>query len=67
MIPLYPICGRCGWRKGGNDSWNGRACKCGHRAVPHTRCGTCDFAGLVDGKVCAGCQGSGLVPMPGAS
>lgn len=25
-----PFCKDCGWRKGGIDSWNGAACKCGH-------------------------------------
>jgi len=25
---LHPFCNTCGWRKGGLDSWNGRACKC---------------------------------------
>lgn len=24
-----PICHVCGWRKGGVDSWDGKACKCG--------------------------------------
>lgn len=27
--PLYRWCHACGWAKGGKDSWNGRACKCG--------------------------------------
>lgn len=29
VMPLHPFCNKCGWRKGGVDSWNGRACKCG--------------------------------------
>lgn len=29
---LHPFCNICGWRKGGVDSWNGTACKCGHSA-----------------------------------
>jgi hypothetical protein len=29
-MTLHPYCNACGWRKGGVDSWNGRACKCGH-------------------------------------
>jgi hypothetical protein len=29
-LSLTPMCNICGWRKGGLDSWNGRACKCGH-------------------------------------
>jgi hypothetical protein len=28
-LSLTPMCNICGWRKGGLDSWNGRACKCG--------------------------------------
>lgn len=28
---LHPYCQACGWRKGGPDSWDGKACKCGHR------------------------------------
>jgi hypothetical protein len=28
---LRPYCNDCGWRKGGRDSWNGVACKCGHQ------------------------------------
>jgi hypothetical protein len=32
--PLFPYCQKCGWRKGGKDSWNGYACKCGHTAIP---------------------------------
>jgi hypothetical protein len=31
---LHPWCKTCGWRKGGVDSWNGRACKCGHSEPP---------------------------------
>lgn len=27
---VHPYCNACGWRKGGVDSWNGFACKCGH-------------------------------------
>lgn len=26
---FHPYCKACGWRKGGADSWNGSACKCG--------------------------------------
>lgn len=28
--PMRPYCNKCGWRKGGPDSWNGVTCKCGH-------------------------------------
>jgi hypothetical protein len=31
---LHPYCRTCGWRKGGLDSWDGKACKCGHREQP---------------------------------
>lgn len=27
--PSLRFCHTCGWMKGGRDSWNGRACKCG--------------------------------------
>jgi len=27
---LHPFCWVCGWRKGGPDSWDGKACKCGY-------------------------------------
>jgi hypothetical protein len=27
--PLLAWCGICGWRKGGQDPWDGKACKCG--------------------------------------
>lgn len=33
--PIHPPCPRCGWRMGGVDSWNGRACKCGKTAAPY--------------------------------
>ncbi len=32
--PLHPFCNKCGWRKGGLDSWDGKACKCGHYEPP---------------------------------
>lgn len=31
---LHPFCKICGWRKGGPDSWDGKACKCGHSEPP---------------------------------
>lgn len=31
---VAPYCKVCGWRKGGVDSWNGKACKCGHSEPP---------------------------------
>jgi len=34
---LRPYCQKCGWRKGGPDSWNGATCKCGHSAPPIER------------------------------
>lgn len=36
-IALHPWCSDCGWRKGGVDSWDGRACKCGLREPPIER------------------------------
>lgn len=35
--PLRPYCQRCGWRKGGPDSWDGARCKCGHSEPPIRR------------------------------
>lgn len=32
QLSLRPFCYDCNWRKGGVDSWNGAACKCGHQA-----------------------------------
>ena len=32
--PLRPFCMACNWRKGGPDSWNGFACKCGFSEPP---------------------------------
>lgn len=32
-----PYCNKCGWRKGGPDSWNGAACKCGETEPPLKR------------------------------
>lgn len=37
---LHPYCGKCGWRKGGLDSWDGRACKCGDSAPAYFQ--SCD-------------------------
>jgi hypothetical protein len=31
---IHPFCNICGWRKGGPDSWDGRACKCGLSELP---------------------------------
>lgn len=31
---LYPFCSICGWRRGGQDSWDGKACKCGLSSEP---------------------------------
>jgi hypothetical protein len=33
QLSLTPMCNTCGWRKGGLDSWNGLACKCGHTSA----------------------------------
>lgn len=67
MIPQYVLCRTCGWRQGGLDSWNGRACKCGHASAPQTTCSACNYSGIIDRKVCPTCSGSGLVPMASAS
>lgn len=32
--PLRPYCNKCGWRKGGPDSWDGVSCKCGDNEPP---------------------------------
>lgn len=42
-----PFCNVCGWRKGGVDSWNGKACKCGHTAAPLDACQECAGDGVV--------------------
>lgn len=61
MIPLHPLCERCGWRKGGVDSWDGKGCKCGHQSPPHSICTACNYAGTThEGRLCHTCQGSGL-------
>ncbi len=31
----HPFCQKCGWHKGGIDSWDGAKCKCGHREPPY--------------------------------
>lgn len=45
---LHPVCRECGWRKGGADSWNGRACKCGFSAPPIS------FGAVIDGEIARG-------------
>lgn len=55
---LHPFCRKCGWRRGGVDSWDGRACKCGVSELPYQPCASCGGAG---GAACTGCDGSGLV------
>ena len=37
ILKLHPMCSACGWRKGGADSWNGKACKCGRWEPPLVR------------------------------
>lgn len=29
----HRFCKVCGWRQGGIDSWDGKACKCGIRSI----------------------------------
>lgn len=31
---LHPLCEECNFRKGGDGSWDGRRCKCGHYSDP---------------------------------
>lgn len=61
----HPFCRVCSWRKGGPDSWDGRACKCGSREPPFHRCDRCAGLGTVPYDVgsqpCPSCDGSGLV------
>lgn len=42
---LHPFCKACGWRKGGTDSWDGKACKCGHSEPP------IEVGWIIDGEV----------------
>jgi hypothetical protein len=61
----YPICLKCCWRKGGVDSWDGKACKCGLRSNEYHTCLTCSGLGTVPydlGSIaCWPCDGSGLI------
>jgi len=45
---IHPNCQDCGWRKGGPDSWNGTACKCGHHAQPIRRSLEADVINIGD-------------------
>lgn len=64
-IRTHPLCRICGWRKGGADSWDGRACKCKLRTSAHHRCSTCAGMGRVPYDLgtqsCPSCDGSGLI------
>lgn len=53
----YPMCRDCNWRKGGVDSWDGFACKCGHTSAAFVRCGACQAF-----VRCGACHGLGTVP-----
>lgn len=57
------LCHRCNWRKGGVDSWDGAACKCGLRSVLMCRCDRCSGLGSVPynigSEACPSCDGSG--------
>ena len=33
-MTAHGFCRDCGWRKGGHDSWDGHACRCGHSDPP---------------------------------
>jgi hypothetical protein len=64
-----PFCRVCSWRKGGADSWDGRACKCGLSSLPYFTCDVCHGLGTVPYDIgsqpCPSCDGSGLIE-PGA-
>lgn len=63
--PKHPFCHVCGWRKGGVDSWDGRACKCGLSEPAMRHCERCNGIGTVPHDIgqraCPKCSGSGLV------
>lgn len=66
FVEFTPFCRRCGWRKGGVDSWDGAACKCGNRAGKLYTCCHCGGLGTVPYNVgsqpCPSCKdGSGFV------
>lgn len=48
---LRPYCKICGWRKGGVDSWNGVACKCGHTEPPTKEAGVDAIKEAMDAAV----------------
>lgn len=74
-LPLHEFCVVCGWRKGGLDSWDGRACKCGLRGplmcnvcggpapaesrCTNGRCGACHAATCTPGGITAPGHGRG--------
>lgn len=62
--PDREFCRACGWRKGGVDSWDGVACKCGHTEPSRTTCLGCGGIGKVPYgigmQLCPNCNGSGL-------
>ena len=62
---LHPFCRVCSWRKGGVDSWDGKACKCKLRAPMHHLCDRCAGVGSIPENIgstaCPSCDGSGLV------
>jgi hypothetical protein len=63
--PSHPMCAKCGWRKGGTDSWDGYRCKCGHATLGWYICGTCHGMGTepynIGVQPCSSCDGSGFV------
>lgn len=59
--PMHPWCRKCGWRRGGRDSWNGSACKCGHSEPAYQHCSTCKGIGTLVSGLCPDCDGSGHV------
>lgn len=47
---LHPFCMKCGWRKGGVDSWNGNRCKCGHAELPMRELTAAEFSPTRDSQ-----------------
>lgn len=62
---LHPFCNKCGWRKGGVDSWDGNRCKCGHAEPPIQTCFACGGLGKVPCDIgsqpCGRCEGVGIL------
>ncbi len=61
----HPYCRKCGWRRGGVDSWDGLRCKCGIAEPAFDWCEVCCGLGATPRDIgtepCRNCGGSGLV------